>query len=35
MARKNWDEIAEQQFKTLPADYQDSWRELREREMLS
>jgi hypothetical protein len=34
MARKNWNKIAEKQFESMPTDYQDSWRDLREREML-
>jgi hypothetical protein len=29
MARKNWDKVAQEQFEALPADYQQSWQDLR------
>jgi hypothetical protein len=29
MARKNWDRVAKEQFESMPADYRDSWQDLR------
>lgn len=29
MTRKNWNEIAEKQFKAMPNDFQDDWKDLR------
>lgn len=33
MTRKNWDKVAEKQFKSMPDDFQDSWGDLRARVM--
>ena len=30
MTKTNWDEIADQQFKSMPKSFQDDWSELRE-----
>lgn len=29
MARRNWDKVAETQFKSMPEDFQADWQELR------
>lgn len=31
MARKNWDKIANDQFNAMPVDFQDAWKDLRDR----
>lgn len=31
MARRNWDKIADDQFNSMPTDFQDAWRDLRDR----
>lgn len=31
MPRRNWDKIADNQFNSMPVDFQDAWRDLRER----
>lgn len=33
MARKNWDEIARQEFKAMPLSYQADWQDLRKQDM--
>ena len=29
MSRKNWDKVAQNEFDTMPAEYQEDWGELR------
>ena len=29
MSKKNWDKVAQQEFDTMPAEYQEDWGELR------
>lgn len=31
MARKDWDKIADDQFNSMPVDFQDAWSDLRSR----
>lgn len=30
MTKRKWDKVALDQFKTMPSDFQDDWKELRE-----
>lgn len=31
MARKNWEKIADKEFKSMPSDFQKDWSDLRKR----